>query len=102
MDPTQFDELAGRIEGLARAVVVLTQTMERETNMDGLTLSRHWREAVAQESSSHTQRTARTTLHELAQALDDVRNRHQEAVRLAVTARFSEQPHQQIEAGGKR
>ena len=72
-----FDELAGRIEGLARAVLLLARMMERETDMDGLTLSRQWRESVASEPGNHTQGTARKTLHELAQALDDARSQHQ-------------------------
>ena len=78
MTHTDFDELAGRIEGLARAVLLLARMMERETDMDGLTLSRQWRESVGPEPRSGTQDTARKTLHELAQALDDARSRHQE------------------------
>ena len=80
MNTREFDELGGRIEGLARAVLILARMMERETDMDGLTLSRQWRESVPPEPGSGTQDTARKTLHELAQALDDARSRHQQSL----------------------
>ena len=73
-----FDELAARIEGLARAVLLLARMMERETDMDGLMLSRQWRESVAPEPGSNMHSTVRKTLHELAQALDDARSQHQQ------------------------
>ena len=80
MDTRDFDELAGRLEGIARAVLILAQTMERETDMDGLTLTRQWRESVAPQSDAGSLGTARKTLHALAQQLDDARSRHQESV----------------------
>lgn len=81
MQADEFDELAGRIEGLARAVVLLASSTERETNMDGLTLTRQWREAVEPQAETALRRSAHKTLHELAQALDGARSRHQESVR---------------------
>ncbi len=78
MDTDDFTELTGRIEGLARAVLVLAWTMERETDMDGLTLTRHWRESVPEQPGEGSLGSARKTLHELAQALDARRSRHQE------------------------
>lgn len=78
MENNDFDELAGRIEGLARAVLLLAQMMERETDMDGTTLSRQWREAVEPQAASALRRTAHKTLQELAQALDGARSQHQE------------------------
>lgn len=84
MDTHEFNELAGRIEGVARAVLLLAQMMERETCMDGLTLTRQWRESVPQQQAgAGIQGTARKTLHELAQALDDARSRYQESVAAA-------------------
>lgn len=83
MNKEEFDELAGRIEGVARAVLLLTQMMERETCMDGLTLSRQWRESLAPQGDADTPSTAHKTLLQLAQALDSMRNRYQESVRAA-------------------
>lgn len=83
MDNRDFDELAGRIEGVARAVLILAQMMECETDMDGLTLTRQWRESVPQQAGVGSLGTARKTLHELAQSLDDARTKHQQLVRSA-------------------
>ena len=83
MESTDFDELAGRMEGLARAVLILAQMMERETCMDGLTLSRRWRESVPLPADGGSPGTAHKTLQELAKRLDDARSRHQELVRTA-------------------
>lgn len=83
MDTKDFDELAGRIDGVARAVLILAQMMERETCMDGLTLTRQWRESVAPQADAGSLGTARKTLHEMARDLDDARNHHQELVSAA-------------------
>lgn len=86
MEEAQFDELAGRIEGVARAVLLLAQTMERETCMDGPSLTRRWRETVPPQDGAGSLGTARKTLHEMAQALDDARRTHQELVAAAMQA----------------
>ena len=83
MDTRDFDELAGRIEGMARAVLILAQMMERETDMDGPTLSHQWRTSLAPLSGADTPSTAHKTLAQMAQALDDARSRYQESVRAA-------------------
>lgn len=83
MNDRDFDELAGRIDGVARAVLILAQMMERETCMDGLTLTRQWRESVGPQANAGTLGTAHKTLQEMAQRLDDARSRHQELVRRA-------------------
>lgn len=83
MNNTEFDELAGRIEGVARAVLSLAWMVERETCMDGLTLTHQWRESVPQQAGAGSLDTARKTLHSLAQQLDAVRARHQESVAAA-------------------
>ncbi|MBB5204425.1 hypothetical protein HNQ51_001739 [Inhella inkyongensis] len=88
MDATDFDELAGRIEGLARAVLTLAWAVECETDMDGLTLTRRWRESVPPQADAGSLRTARNTLHELAQALDALRTSHQESVLRAKLGRI--------------
>ncbi len=86
MQNDEFTELAGRIEGVARAVLLLTQMMERETCMDGLTLTRQWRKSFPQQAGAGIPDTARRTLHAMAQQLDDVRTRHQESVAAAKLA----------------
>ena len=86
MQNDEYNELAGRIEGLARAVLVLAQTMERETCMDGLTLTRQWRESFAPQAGVGIPDTARKTLHAMAQQLDDARTKHQESVAAAKLA----------------
>lgn len=83
MDDRDFDGLQGQLEGLARAVLILAQTMERETNMDGLTLTLQWRESVGPQADGGSLDIARKTLHQLAQRLDDARTRHQESVAAA-------------------
>ncbi|NMM75366.1 hypothetical protein B2J88_20165 [Rhodococcus sp. SRB_17] len=83
MEDTEFNELAGRIEGVARAVLLLAQMMERETCMDGLTLTRQWRDSFPLQAGADIPDTARRTLHEMAQALDDARRTHQELVAAA-------------------
>lgn len=83
MDTSEFDELAGRIEGVARAVLLLAQMMERETDMDGPTLSHQWRKSHAPLGDADIPSTAHKTLVQMAQALDDARSRYQESVRAA-------------------
>ena len=99
MDQRDFEELAGRIEGVARAVLMLAQMMERETCMDGPTLSRQWRESVAHQVDAGSSNIARKTLHEMAQDLDDARSRHQESVR---QARLADPSLLDRAAGGSR
>lgn len=83
MENRDFDELAGRIEGVARAVLLLAQMMERETCMDGLTLTRQWRESLAPLGDADIPSTAHKTLVQMAQALDDARTRYQESLHAA-------------------
>lgn len=90
MNSAEFDELAGRLEGLSRAVLTLAWTMERETDMDGLTLTRHWRESVPPQHEERTLRIARRTLLELADALDGARKSRQQSVLQARLGRGQE------------
>lgn len=96
MDQRDFDELAGRIEGLARAVLILAQAVERETDMDGLTLTRQWRESIGPQPEGGSLDAARKTLHALAQKMDDARSLAQESL---LRARLADpalaQAHQQ-------
>lgn len=86
MQNDEFNELAGRIEGVARAVLLLAQMVERETCMDGLTLTRQWRESFPQQAGVGIPNTTHRTLQAMAQQLDDVRTRHQESVAAAKLA----------------
>lgn len=82
-EPEPFDELAGRIEGLARAVLVLAQMLEAQADVDGQSLSARWRRSVAAHAGSPSLATARRTLAEMAAQLDEAR-----ATRAAATARW--------------
>lgn len=78
MDERDFDELAGRIEGIGRAVIALAWVMEKETDMDGASLTRRWREAAPGNTGRPDQQAASRTLHELAEHLDQMRSDHQQ------------------------
>ena len=79
----EFAELEGRIEGLGRAFLLLAETMERETDMDGLTLTRRMREAAPDgRRNTGMSAAARRTLEQLADWLDDARSQRQEQARL--------------------
>ena len=83
MQTEEFDELAGRIEGVARAVLLLAEMMERETCMDGPTLTRQWRESIAPQTEPGLMDAACKTLQDMAQSLDDARTRYQAKVHAA-------------------
>ncbi|WP_422099114.1 hypothetical protein [Variovorax sp.] len=72
MDTRDFDELAGRIEGVAEAVVLLSAHLDTCGLLDGSRLSREWREARRPDVLPQLE-TARVTLGELAKALDRLR-----------------------------
>lgn len=76
MNTDEFDELAPRIEGIARAVLQLAFALEREGLIDGPRLSRAWRGDLQQAVRPDLVR-ARKTLQELATALDTLRSRLQ-------------------------
>lgn len=70
MNTTEHDELAGRIEGLAQALLRLSAMLETRGLIDGPRLSRCWRQAVCSQSP---RRAALRTLQQLAGALDESR-----------------------------
>lgn len=78
MDKRDFDELAGRIEGIGRAVITLAWAVERETDMDGASLTRRWREAVPGHKDTPQLEAAHRTLQELAEHLDQMREHYQQ------------------------
>jgi len=87
-----FDELAGRIEGLARAVLVLADMLEAQADVDGPTLSARWRRSVAARASAPSLATARRTLLELAAQLDEARATRATAARDEWARRIRRRP----------
>lgn len=73
MTEQDFDELAGRIDGIGQAVLRLAAALERQGVINGPRLSANWREA-RQHGASAVEDSARRTLHELAAVLDDARS----------------------------
>ncbi|MFV2950165.1 hypothetical protein [Pseudomonas japonica] len=65
MDVRDFEELAGRIEGLARCVLILAGTLQREGQLDQQTLQADFRIAAGNLGSEPTART----LNEMAEQL---------------------------------
>lgn len=74
MEHTEFDELAGRIEGVAQALLRLTAELEMARGIDGPRLSAGWRRAVTDKPAAKARETARQTLLQLAGALDEARH----------------------------
>ncbi len=65
MDVRDFEELAGRIEGLARCVLILAGTLQRTGQLDQQTLQADFRIAADNLASGSTART----LNEVAEQL---------------------------------
>lgn len=80
MDARDFDELAGRVEGVAQAVLYLAAELEMRGVIDGPRLSEAWRSAQ-QPNVLPVLETARVTLGEMAQALDAARSCRQSPAR---------------------
>ncbi|KAB2905581.1 MAG: hypothetical protein F9K35_01520 [Burkholderiaceae bacterium] len=76
MERRDFDELAGRVEGVAQALLYLTAELEMRGVIDGPRLAQAWRTAQGPNVLPALE-TARHTLHELAQALDEARTNRQ-------------------------
>ncbi len=76
MHSTEFEELAGRVEAIGRALLRLTAGLEMERLIDGPRVAQMWRDAVPehQAADSPVLHCARHCLHELAQQLDDARS----------------------------
>lgn len=79
MDTRNFDELAGRVEGVGQALLYLTAELEMAGIIDGPRLSRAWRTAQ-RPNVLPVLETAHRTLLELAQTLDDARTNRQARV----------------------
>lgn len=74
MDMQDFDELAGRIEGVARALLHTVAELETAGMVNGPRLSGAWRQGAPTAAGPGVLQTAGRTLRELAEALDGARN----------------------------
>lgn len=78
MSERNFNELAGRIEGVAKAVMCLTAALEDARIIDGPRFADGLRRAVRPGAElPPLLEVARTTLQEMAAALDDARSSRQ-------------------------
>ena len=76
----EFDELAGRIDGIGQALLRLTAALEMQGVIDGLQVSALWRQAAKTHPDDQAvHRKAHMTLMQLAQLLDDARSSRQSA-----------------------
>lgn len=73
MDTVDFEELAGRLEGVSRAVLHIAAALEIKGLIDGPQLSQAWRSALPLPGFE----VAGRTLQELAVALDGARSQRQ-------------------------
>ncbi|BEU96592.1 hypothetical protein ACDW_22970 [Acidovorax sp. DW039] len=74
MDTAAIEKLAGRIEGMSRAVLHIAAALEDKGLIDGVALSAAWRSAVPPVQRLFV---AGQTLEQLAWALDDARMHRQ-------------------------
>lgn len=73
-----FDELAGRIEGVAQAVLQLSAMLEMQGVIDGPLLSNRWRDAIPHRNAdTELRQAALRTLQDLARSLEDARSSRQ-------------------------
>lgn len=80
MTQQDFSELAGRIEGVARALLITIAKLEDAGHINGPALSASFRRSLAH--SPRNLETAARTLGEMALALDEARERRS-ALRLS-------------------
>lgn len=71
MHTQEFTELAGRVEGVARALMITIATLEQQREVDGPALSAALRRSLAAQPAGLE--TAARTLGEIAHALDEAR-----------------------------
>ena len=78
MKDRDFDELAGRIEAVARMGMILAATLEDKGLINGPVFSQALRDTLrpASDDPAHL-KAARVTLNELANSLDAARNSRQ-------------------------
>lgn len=78
MESAGLDELAGRIDGVAQAVLRLTAQLEMDGFMLGSRLTQTWREARPEHLALDTQlQASRKVLLQMAEQLDTARTNRQ-------------------------
>lgn len=78
MDKEQFDELAGRIDGVAHALLRLTAELEMRGLIDAPRVSQAWREARPEQlATDQVLQASRQVLHQMADQLDEARRTRQ-------------------------
>lgn len=74
MNETNFDELAGRIDGIGQALLRVTAQLEMQEIIDGPRVSELWRQAAKTHPGDQAvHHRAHKTLLQLVQMLDDAR-----------------------------
>lgn len=74
MEQAQFDELAGRIDGIGHALLRVVAQLEMSGVMDGPRMSAAWREARPEHLANDQElQASRHVLLQLAELLDDAR-----------------------------
>lgn len=74
MDKKDFDELAGRIDGIGQALLRLTAELEMQGVIDGSRVSAAWVQvADRRPETTEVHRSAHRALRQLAQMLDEAR-----------------------------
>ena len=75
METTDFDELAGRIDGIGQALLRLTAELEMQGLIDGTRVSAAWTRAAQPHSGDKAvHHSSHKTLAQLAQMLDEARS----------------------------
>lgn len=75
VDAKNFDELAGRIDGIGQALLRLTAELEMQNIIDGSRVSTAWMQvADRRPETTEVHRSAHRALRQLAQMLDEARS----------------------------
>jgi hypothetical protein len=77
MNTREFDELAGRIDAVARGMLHLTAALEMKGVIDGPRLSDMWRNAARSARQTPALLASQRLLQELAGLLDEARRARQ-------------------------
>lgn len=80
MQTAEFDELAGRIEGIGRALMNLVTHLEEQGSLDGTDYTDTLRSSIPEPASALLSAAGRT-MQEVADAIDAARTYRQSPVR---------------------
>ena len=74
MDKAQFDELAGRVDGIGQALLRVVSHLEMRDLIDGPRVAAEWRQARPEHLATDPElQASRKVLHQLADLLDEAR-----------------------------